>query len=74
VEARTRSGAGRNLFLTFFVSEASVVVEGRRYCWASWKASDYAESEHGPSPSSRCHSMEIRHNRGVGMLIMPTSA
>jgi len=28
MEARTRSGAGRNLFLTFFVSEASVVVEG----------------------------------------------
>lgn len=27
---RARSGAGRNLFLTFFVSEASVVVEGRR--------------------------------------------
>ena len=25
-----RSGAGRNLFLTFCVSEASVVVEGRR--------------------------------------------
>lgn len=27
---RARSGAGRNLFLTFCVSEASVVVEGRR--------------------------------------------
>ncbi len=28
---RALSGAGRNLFLTFCVSEASVVVEGRRY-------------------------------------------
>jgi len=27
---QARSGAGRNLFLTFSVSEASVVVEGRR--------------------------------------------
>ena len=27
---RARCGAGRNLFLTFSVSEASVVVEGRR--------------------------------------------
>jgi hypothetical protein len=26
-----RSGAGRNLFLTLCVSEASVVVEGRRF-------------------------------------------
>jgi hypothetical protein len=43
-------------------------------CWASWKASDYAESEHGLSPSSRCHSMEIRHNRGVGMLTQSVEA
>jgi len=30
MEARARSGAGRNLFFTFFVSEASVVIEGQR--------------------------------------------
>jgi len=30
MEARARSGAGRNLSFTFFVSDASVVVERRR--------------------------------------------
>jgi len=43
-------------------------------CWASWKASDYAESEHGPSPPAAVNSMEIRHNRGVGMLAQIVNA
>ena len=35
MEAQIRSGAGRDLPFTFFVSEASVVIEGRRSEWDS---------------------------------------
>src|SRR5439155_24423959 len=37
-------------------------------CWLSWKASDYADSKHSPSPSSLLSPVSSRHNRGVGML------
>jgi hypothetical protein len=37
-------------------------------CWCSWKASDYADSRHNPSPSQPLSVLSSRHNRGVGML------
>ena len=47
-----------NRYETHLRTERGLVTDTARMtsCWASWKASDYAGSEHGPSPSSRCHS------------------
>jgi len=36
--------------------------------WPCWKASDYADPRHHPSPSHQLSSAMSRHNPGVGML------